>query len=64
MASKFAVGDTCYFDDGKGEVLGIRLSGRGPDSWDVRVWWDDSYVNWTWESDLLTQAEYDAFDEA
>jgi predicted nucleic acid-binding Zn ribbon protein len=60
--SKFKAGDTCYFDDDKGEVLEIYLADRGPDSYNVLVKWGIYGVSEVWESDLLTQAEYDALD--
>jgi hypothetical protein len=59
--SKFKVGDNCFFDDDSGEVLEIRPASRGEKSFDVQVWWDNDVISWVWESDLLTQKEYDDF---
>ena len=59
--SKFKAGDACYFDDYKCKVLEIYLADRGPDSYNILVEWDNSVVSEVWESDLLTQSEYDSF---
>lgn len=62
LSSKFSVGDPAYFDDDKGEVLDAQLVRRPYSldlSWDVSVRWDNGHVGWSWESDLLTQREYD-----
>jgi len=63
MPSKFAMGDYAYFDDDKGLIRGIRPAEEGRVSFDVCVEWDNGAIGWVWESDLLTQAEYDEFNE-
>lgn len=59
MASKFSVGDPAYFDDDLGKVLGVRPAEEGRVSFDVCVEWDNGSIGWVWESDLLSQREYD-----
>jgi hypothetical protein len=59
MDSRFSVGEVAYYDDHKGEVLAIRPSTARVGSYNVQVAWSTGVVSWVWESDLLTEQEYD-----
>ena len=58
--SKFADGDTVFYDDDRGVVLEtyslaphLRLT--------VQVMWDNGHVCAVWQSDLMSEAEYETW---